>query len=152
MNAQQIKKQIKAAGISTKGVSVRVEPSSVDCRIKNLSVDKDAIKPIVQSYESIDRCEATGEILQGGNTFVNVAYDYAAINALANSDEFTALIQAHFAGLTGEGRRNFLASEFAKENSIDGVCGLALEFAAREWLANPANTDKLETQGLKVLR
>jgi hypothetical protein len=48
--------------------------SSINIDIKTL-VSKSAVKKITSRYEKIDRCEATGEILSGGNTFVFVNYD-----------------------------------------------------------------------------
>ena len=152
MNANSIKKQIKAAGITTKGVSVRVETSSVDCRIKNLSVDKEAVDSILNQYEKIDRCQYTGDILQGGNTFVNVDYDHATIHELAKSEEFLSLINAWIDGMTGQGFRNDLAKMFANENQMENVSNKALQMAAREWFAQIKNIEKLKEQGLQVLR
>ena len=38
------------------------------------------IKNIVQKFRQIDRCDVTGEILEGGNTYVNLYYNSYVLN------------------------------------------------------------------------
>jgi len=40
--------------------------------IKDESIDKEAVEKIAYPFEEVDRCEVTGEVLAGGNTFVFV--------------------------------------------------------------------------------
>lgn len=76
VETREIKKELaKALNVKFNDFSV-TQPrySSIQIDIKTL-VSKSAVKAIAQKYEKIDRCEATGEILAGGNTFVFVDYD-----------------------------------------------------------------------------
>lgn len=80
MNAREIKKLLKENGIETKGVSVRVN-GSIRISINNPMVDSEKVEYIVkEKYEVINRCEATGDILQGANTFVICEYRNYEIN------------------------------------------------------------------------
>jgi hypothetical protein len=45
---------------------------SVRIRIKDESVDVQAIKALALRFEQIDRCAYSGEILGGGNSYVTV--------------------------------------------------------------------------------
>lgn len=68
--AARIRNNLKAAGIPAKAVSVRTRSTgSVDVVVNSLDVDYRKVKEIAQSEESIRRCEYTGEILSGGNTY-----------------------------------------------------------------------------------
>jgi len=57
-------------------VSVRERPGgwsySISLTIKDAEVDAEAVWEIANRSTSVDRCEASGEILSGGNTFVSV--------------------------------------------------------------------------------
>ena len=61
-------------GLTVKDVSVKSDLYSVWVRIKNKDVNINEVKNIAKKYESFDRCERTGEILQGGNSYVFVEY------------------------------------------------------------------------------
>lgn len=74
-NANDIKKELREEGISTKGVSIRVDCRAIRVWIKNPNVSSSAVKEILSKYESISYCYASGEILSGGNTYVFVHYD-----------------------------------------------------------------------------
>lgn len=75
INGNQIKKELKAAGFTGK-ISVTTD-SSIRVTLKDYSMSAEAIKIFLASkYERISRCEATGEILSGGNRFVFVSYDW----------------------------------------------------------------------------
>ena len=76
IETKEIKKELaKALNVKFNDFSV-TQPrySSIQIDIKTL-VSRSAVKVIVQKYEKINRCEATDEILLGGNTFVFVDYD-----------------------------------------------------------------------------
>ena len=49
--------------------------STINIDIKTL-VPTSAVKEIAKKYQKIYRCEATGDILTGGNTFIFVDYDF----------------------------------------------------------------------------
>ena len=73
--AKQIREALKAAGIKARSVSVRARHGiTVDVRIKDPGVSLRKVEAIAKGYESISRCEYSGEILSGGNTFVSVGY------------------------------------------------------------------------------
>ena len=76
----QIRKELKAAGFTTKQVSVigknALYDESINIRIKDLEANKEKIQNIVMKYESIRYDEYNGEILNGCNTYVHVEIDY----------------------------------------------------------------------------
>lgn len=74
MNAAQVKKVLKEAGINTKAIRVSVRPSAMDVRILDAKVSKAEIEKVLAQFESVNKCEMTGEYLSGGNFFVFVEY------------------------------------------------------------------------------
>ncbi len=74
--AQALRKELKEElGLNSKQVSVRVKHGiAINVNIKTL-VNPDKVEKLARKYEKIDRCEASGEILQGGNDFVSVEFD-----------------------------------------------------------------------------
>lgn len=71
-----IRKELKEHGYNNRRVGVRYDGYAIWVTIKELAIDKKEIESIAMKYESYSRDEHTGEILQGGNTFVFVDYDY----------------------------------------------------------------------------
>lgn len=67
---------IKALGYNSRQVSVRKNPCSTewsfDVTIRDPKVNMAAVGGAVKNHESIDRCQASGEILAGGNTYIHV--------------------------------------------------------------------------------
>lgn len=75
--AKAIRKELKARGIPARVTSRKVTYSdSIDVTITDLSVNLDEVKKIAEQHESIRRCEYTGDILDGANTYIHVNYDY----------------------------------------------------------------------------
>lgn len=77
--AQEIRKQLKALGWSSRQVSVRTErvtysSSAIRCTIKSAEVDKTKVEEIALRYRQVSRDHMTGEILLGGNTYIDVEY------------------------------------------------------------------------------
>lgn len=76
---QLMKAKLKEAGIDTKHISIRegggAYSTSYNVKIKSPYIDADEVKKIVNEYESYERDERTGEILEGGNTYVFATYD-----------------------------------------------------------------------------
>ncbi|MEP2026958.1 MAG: hypothetical protein ABJH98_17930 [Reichenbachiella sp.] len=75
--AQRIKKQLKdQIGYNQKQVSVREQPGgrswSFTFTIRDSNVDYHQLKAFANTCQSYDRCEASGEILSGGNTFTHI--------------------------------------------------------------------------------
>ena len=77
---EAIRKMLKEKGYNSRrvGVTYQVAGYSAIIRvtIKESGIDKSEIEYIVKHFNEIDRDERTGEILEGGNTFVSVNYDY----------------------------------------------------------------------------
>ena len=72
---QELKKEIiTKLNLNAKDISVRYD-GSYEVKIKPW-IPASKIEAIAKSRESYQRCEASGEILCGGNTFVFVVYDY----------------------------------------------------------------------------
>ena len=87
--AAAIRKRLKDSGWNAKMVSVRCHHysmgSSIYLTIRNPAVNAELAKQIAaEEGESIRRCEASGEILSGGNTFVHVDHTPEARAALQN--------------------------------------------------------------------
>lgn len=74
MTGQQVKNLLKEAGIDTRKVSVRVTPSSYNVTLKSWAISRSKVESLLSFLQEIHRCEATGEILSGCNTFVFVDY------------------------------------------------------------------------------
>ncbi len=76
--AQTVQAELKANGINSRQVSVRADNysmgSSIDVTIRDAAISPGQVVPVAYKVERVDRCEITGEILSGGNTYVHVAY------------------------------------------------------------------------------
>lgn len=76
-SAKQLRKELKnKLGVNSRQVSVRSSRNSIDVTIKDLTVNFSEVEKIANTYESIRRDHATGEILSGGNTYISVGYSY----------------------------------------------------------------------------
>jgi len=82
----QVQEALKQAGYNRNQVSVKRSRGSYTVSLKTFSIHPDTIKPIVQSFERIHYCQASGEILSGGNTFVSIQYDWKDILKLKESN------------------------------------------------------------------
>jgi hypothetical protein len=90
INGNQAKKELKAAGIDTKKIRIytRRGSGSLNVSIRDLSISVESVDAVLRKYENISRCEHTGEILQGGNDFVFIGYDWEASIPEAFVDAF----------------------------------------------------------------
>lgn len=83
--SKAIQEKLKAAGVPRAAYSIRVRycgySESVRIDVKDLAVSIYEVKRIALQYQSIDRDERTGEILEGGNTYVFVQYDFDTLEA-----------------------------------------------------------------------
>ena len=70
----------KEMGLNSRKVSVKSAycgySTKIDVVIKDLSIDIKKVEKIANEFYSVDRCERTGEILQGGNTYIFCKYDW----------------------------------------------------------------------------
>ena len=69
-----IRTALKAAGIKRNAVSVRGDHNSIHCVIKSADVAYKVVADAAYAHRKIHYCEYSGEILSGGNTYVNVEY------------------------------------------------------------------------------
>ena len=98
--ANNVRAALKKAGFNTRQVSVRCPHCTLYVTIRDASVSLTRIEEIAGQFESVSRDHATGEILAGGNTFVQVAYADALVEPIkgeiiavlgpAPSDEYVA--------------------------------------------------------------
>ena len=77
--SQAIRKKLKECGYGSKDYSIRVSDAgystSVRIKIINPLVRRTSIEEVVKEFEVVDRDERTGEVLQGGNTYVLCSYE-----------------------------------------------------------------------------
>lgn len=91
-DSKTLKKEIMSAcGLKFSQLSVTSDRYSFRVELKTTDVPLSAAEVVASQNERIDRCEYTGEILQGGNTFVFVEYDYYKAKM---SDEMIAKIDS----------------------------------------------------------
>ncbi len=73
---QSIVNTIKELGYNQRQVSVKEGGGSLswsfDVTVRDPKVNMEAVERAVKNHESVDRCQASGEILSGGNTFIFV--------------------------------------------------------------------------------
>lgn len=85
-HAAEIRADLKRAGMTSRDVSVRKESysmgSSIYVTAKNPRVRLDEVRAIAEPHERIRYCQATGEILGGGNMYMHVEYDREALAPL----------------------------------------------------------------------
>lgn len=72
--AQNLRAELKAAGYKPSAISVRSRHGSLNITIKDKTIALDKVQEIANGFSNVRRCEASGEILSGGNTFVFVQY------------------------------------------------------------------------------
>ena len=82
--SQKVKAAIKAAGIPTKRISVTTSHPGYEevirVTIKDTNINIDDVEKIARRFREVAIDERCQEILQGGNTFVKVRYDYNALD------------------------------------------------------------------------
>lgn len=71
---KEIRKELKSQlGYNSRQVSVSSRYyGSITFTVRDANVDLEKVKQFSYQYESIRRCEVSGDILSGGNTFVDV--------------------------------------------------------------------------------
>ena len=84
MAANELKKalfeEFQKNGITKKQIKISARFSMYDecatITIHDLTLPKNKVEEIATAFESYERDQRSGEILQGGNTFIRVEYDY----------------------------------------------------------------------------
>jgi hypothetical protein len=72
--AQSLRAALKSAGFNARRVTVRENYSTLYVTIRDAWASLTEVKAIAEKFRVVHHCEATGEILGGGNTFVDVRY------------------------------------------------------------------------------
>ena len=96
--AADIRRELKAKGISSRQVSVRAKSfsmgSSIDIEIHDPAVSIKTVHAAADAKEKIDR-DMWGEILSGGNRYLHVSYSNRAVDAFlaANAEACAALLR-----------------------------------------------------------
>ena len=106
-SATSLRAALKSAGYSARQVTVRQRHSTLDVTIRVAGVSHTKVSTIAGAFESVRRCEASGEILQGGNVFVSVEYADALVDPLKASILVT--LEAASLGATVESPGGFSA-------------------------------------------
>ena len=85
--AARIRAELKAMGWSSRDVSVRAETYSLGATIRvtvrNPAVPMAAVRKVAGVYQTVSYCQVTGEVLGGGNTYVEVEYARETIDSMA---------------------------------------------------------------------
>lgn len=85
---QAIRARLKEMGLTRRQVTARKQyyslGSSITVTVNDPDVDYEEIREEIQKFEKVDRCEITGEILNGGNCYVFVKLGEPARRTLIN--------------------------------------------------------------------
>lgn len=86
--AAKIRTALKSAGFNGRVVTVR-EPhyGDVVVTIRSADVRISEVSRVAKEFEAIHRCEHSGEILLGGNVYVDVRYHGDVLKSLADEVE-----------------------------------------------------------------
>jgi hypothetical protein len=90
--ADRLRAALKQAGFNARRVSVRHDDSTLQVTIRDASVSLTQVEAVAGPFETVRRCESTGEILLGGNCFVDVKYAPDVVKPL--KAELAALLAA----------------------------------------------------------
>lgn len=89
-----IKKELKEAGYNTKDFSVSVKDcgysTSIKVKVKNPYVNRKEVESLLRHHEAYEQDNRTYEVLQGGNTYLFVEYEYGIFEAVAQDWAATA--------------------------------------------------------------
>lgn len=80
LEAKEIREILKKEGFKRTDISVRNVRCTTDTiirvEIKNPYINRQQVDDLLKHFRDVDRDVRTGEILSGGNTFVNVEWQY----------------------------------------------------------------------------
>lgn len=152
--AQELRQTLKKLGYSSKQVSVTSRRSgystAIDVTIKDLSIPMKVVNEAAGKYEKIDREEGTGEILLGGNNYVDVSFDYEVLSAARDLklDEARAIMERHKDLRAGIGATIFEDGliDVVYYPHWDGGCGRKIRI-----LKKPENHKELKCYALETL-
>lgn len=145
--AKNIRDQIKRElGATSRQVSVKAESysmgSTIHVTVKDVNVSLAAVRRIALAHERVQRCRQTGEIMSGGNRFIDVEYSTEALRPLR--DVFEAALRSV------ESTPGAYASALGMSASVSsdgywtatgGIYCHGLEFCARQMAENYAQRE-----------
>lgn len=79
--ADDLRDALKTAGYKRNQVSVKYPHSTLEVTVRDASIPLSAIRAIAAPFENVRYCPASGEILAGGNTWVDVKYARGLLDA-----------------------------------------------------------------------
>lgn len=92
--SQTIRNELKNSGYNSKDISIKVKAcgysTSLHIKIKNPYINRKEIESLLKHYEDFERDERTYEILEGGNTYLFVDYEYGVFELPAEEWKATA--------------------------------------------------------------
>lgn len=116
-SAKEVKSYLKEQGIETSNIRVNTK-HSIQVKLLDPKLDYKQIDRLLrEKFESVNRCEASGEILQGGNTFVFVEYDYDLVKQI--SQELMGTIRPYLETVSGRWDIHSLVEHYTKNQSTD---------------------------------
>jgi hypothetical protein len=95
--ADKARRALRDAGYSRRQVTARQDHSTLRVTIRDEAVSLAAVRAVVGDLEHVRRDEGTGEILAGGNTFLDVEYTADVISPFlqAARELFAAVTPGH---------------------------------------------------------
>ncbi len=85
--AKEIRQTLKKLGYTSRQVSVRAQyfsmGSEITVKIKDITCNFAAIHEIAHAHARIHRCAYSGDILGGGNRYIDVSWDYELFSKAA---------------------------------------------------------------------
>lgn len=98
ITSKDLKKAImNATGLKAREISVREDRCTYDWAF-NVELKKEyplsKVEEVTEKYTRVDRCEASGEILSGGNVYIRVSYQYDMILTPETKEKLTKIIQS----------------------------------------------------------
>ena len=78
-SARLLRAALKAAGFNARRVTLRQSHSTLRITIRDAWVSITQVQAIAAPFEQVQRCHLTGEILSGGNLFIEVRYDETVV-------------------------------------------------------------------------
>jgi hypothetical protein len=127
----EIMQKLKEKGITGKEVSLSMRASWYDdiitAKIHNAKINIKEVEKIINNYESIRRCERSGEVLNGCNVYIHVEYaegvkETARAEYMAKAEELTKKALEHWA-------------------TVGGACGFDLFNDGRIYIFNDGSGD-----------
>lgn len=112
--AERVRAAFKAAGFTTRHVTVASPRGDVRVTVRSLLVPFAWAKAVAKQVENVRHCEHSGEILLGGNTFVHVVHSEAAEREL---------VARHMAAVMATAQKVMDAAQDGSGYAVEGTTG-----------------------------